>query len=148
QCPSPKGAAAMVLASSAGDRTITVVVRMSWVARTARPRWPARRRTARCRARRCCWPDASTHLRTLSALCCAKVGRRDPLPTIVIDAGEQVDERHRRLPHGGHDYELTSNDVVFGVFVGREGVADQDRDAARREFFSRGRPCLRTSPLA
>lgn len=48
----------------------------------------------------------------------------------------------------GHDYELTSDDVVFGVFADRKGIAPEDRRAARDEFFSTGRPCLRTSPLA
>lgn len=48
----------------------------------------------------------------------------------------------------GHDYELTSDDVVFAVFADRKGVAADDRAAARDRFFSRGQPCMRTSPLA
>ena len=46
------------------------------------------------------------------------------------------------------DYELTSDDVVFGVFAARRGIAVEDRKAARDRFFSTGQPCLRTSPLA
>lgn len=48
----------------------------------------------------------------------------------------------------GHDYELTSDDVIFGVFADRKGVAATERSAARDQFFSKGQPCLRTSPLA
>ncbi len=48
----------------------------------------------------------------------------------------------------GHDYELTSDDVIFGVFADRTRVAVKERRAARDQFFSRGQPCLRTSPLA
>lgn len=48
----------------------------------------------------------------------------------------------------GHDYELTSDDVVFGVYADRAGIGTEDRAASRDKFFSRGQPCLRTSPLA
>lgn len=47
-----------------------------------------------------------------------------------------------------HDYELTSDDVIFGVFTDRKGIAAEDRRAALDQFFSRGQACLRTSPLA
>lgn len=48
----------------------------------------------------------------------------------------------------GHDYELTSDDVIFGAFADRKGIAVEERDAARAQFFSKGQACLRTSPLA
>ncbi len=48
----------------------------------------------------------------------------------------------------GHDYELTSDDVIFGVFADRKGVATEERAAARDQLFSKGQACLRTSPLA
>ncbi len=48
----------------------------------------------------------------------------------------------------GHDYELTSDDVVFGVYADRKGIAADAREAARDQFFSKGQPCMRTSPLA
>lgn len=47
-----------------------------------------------------------------------------------------------------HDYELTSDDVVFGVFAERNGVSADEVEAARDQFFAKGQPCLRTSPLA
>ena len=56
-------------------------------------------------------------------------------------------ERQFALLHG-HDYELTSDDVLFTVSADRSGVPDGERHAAREAFFSTGQPCLRTSPLA
>lgn len=40
----------------------------------------------------------------------------------------------------GHDYELTSDDVLFGVFADRKGIDTQERKAARAEFFPRDSP--------
>lgn len=48
----------------------------------------------------------------------------------------------------GHDYEFTSDDVVFGVFADRKSIAAEDRGPARDAFFAKGQACLRTSPLA
>lgn len=48
----------------------------------------------------------------------------------------------------GHDYEWTSDDLLFDVHCERKGIADSSRAAAREEFFAKGQPCLRTSPLA
>lgn len=48
----------------------------------------------------------------------------------------------------GHDYELTSDDLIFTVHCDRQGIPPDERPAARDAFFSTGRPCLRTSPLA
>lgn len=45
-----------------------------------------------------------------------------------------------------HPYTRTSDDVVFATYALRGGV-DVDDAAAREEFFSVGRPCLRSSPL-
>lgn len=58
-----------------------------------------------------------------------------------------VAERQFAMMHG-HDYELTSDDVVFGVYADRADIAGDAREAARDQFFSQGQPCLRTSPLA
>lgn len=45
-------------------------------------------------------------------------------------------------------YEFTSGDVIFAVFADRNGIAEVDRAAARAEFYSRSRACLRSSELA
>lgn len=44
-------------------------------------------------------------------------------------------------------YTLTSDDVIFEAHARRAGVPDDERDAARAAFFSKGQPCLRSSPL-
>lgn len=44
-------------------------------------------------------------------------------------------------------YFFTSDDVIFGVFADRQGIAPADRPAARTAFFAKGQPCLRASPL-
>lgn len=48
----------------------------------------------------------------------------------------------------GHDYEWTSDDLIFDVHCERKGIAAADRADARATFFAKGQPCLRTSPLA
>lgn len=46
-----------------------------------------------------------------------------------------------------HPYLYTSDDIVFGVYAQRQGVARQGYDTARQQFFSKGQPCMRSSPL-
>lgn len=47
-----------------------------------------------------------------------------------------------------HPYQYTSDDVVFMVYAVRKGVAESEHDAERAALFSKGQPCLRSSPLA
>ena len=47
----------------------------------------------------------------------------------------------------GAPYRYTSGDVLFAVHADRAGIPDAERRAARREFFARPQPCLRSSPL-
>lgn len=51
-----------------------------------------------------------------------------------------------RMIHA-HPYRYTSDDVVFGVWAERNAVPAARRAAARRAFFSKGQPCLRSSDL-
>jgi len=44
-------------------------------------------------------------------------------------------------------YRYTSDDVIFTVWAERRGIAEEDRGAARAEFFAKGQPCLRSSDL-
>lgn len=48
-----------------------------------------------------------------------------------------------------HDnpYRYTSDDVIFAVYADRKGIPREMRTAARDEFFSIPRPCLRASDL-
>ena len=44
-------------------------------------------------------------------------------------------------------YTRTSDEVIFETYARRTGIPDTERDAAREAFFSKGQPCLRSSPL-
>jgi hypothetical protein len=44
-------------------------------------------------------------------------------------------------------YRFTSDDVIFTVWAERRGIPEEDREAARAEFFSKGQACLRSSDL-
>ena len=44
-------------------------------------------------------------------------------------------------------YQFTSDDILFQVFADRNDLATAEHKIARAQFFSKGQPCLRTSPL-
>jgi hypothetical protein len=46
-----------------------------------------------------------------------------------------------------HPYKYTSDDVLFSVFATRKEIAKKDRAKQRTNFFSKGQPCFRSSPL-
>ena len=47
----------------------------------------------------------------------------------------------------GHPYRYTSDDVLFAVFATRKQVPAEEWPQKREEFFSKGQPCMRASPL-
>jgi hypothetical protein len=48
----------------------------------------------------------------------------------------------------GNPYKYTSDDVLFECFAIKNNVDKNELESAREQFFSKGQPCLRTSPLA
>lgn len=46
-----------------------------------------------------------------------------------------------------HPYEFTSAEVIFTAFADRHGISEDERAAARAEFYSRSQACLRSSDL-
>lgn len=48
-----------------------------------------------------------------------------------------------------HDspYQFTSDDLLFTIYAARNQIAPAHHAAKRAEFFSKGQPCLRSSPL-
>jgi len=44
-------------------------------------------------------------------------------------------------------YKYSSDDVLFLVFAEKNGLAQSEYEQQRKLFFSKGIPCLRTSPL-
>ncbi|HET8735145.1 MAG TPA: DUF6157 family protein [Pricia sp.] len=47
----------------------------------------------------------------------------------------------------GHPCEFTSDDVLFSVHAIRRKYRKQEMQKKRADFFSRGQPCFRASPL-
>lgn len=45
-------------------------------------------------------------------------------------------------------YEFTSDDVLFEVYLVRKDVVAGGYEEERKQFFSKGQPCFRSSPLA
>ncbi len=44
-------------------------------------------------------------------------------------------------------YKYTSDDILFQVFADRNNLNKAEYKQAREQFFSKGQPCFRTSPL-
>lgn len=44
-------------------------------------------------------------------------------------------------------YRYTSDDLIFTIHAERGGVPAAELEARRAEFFAKGQPCLRSSPL-
>jgi len=45
-------------------------------------------------------------------------------------------------------YQLTSDDIIFNIFAERKKFKPTEYVEKRAQFFSKGQPCFRTSPLA
>lgn len=46
-----------------------------------------------------------------------------------------------------HPYVYTSDDVLFTVFALRKGFGQTEWNEQRQQYFSKGQPCFRASPL-
>ena len=44
-------------------------------------------------------------------------------------------------------YKYTSDDVIFSVYAHKNKVSSSDKKAEWEKFFSKGQPCMRSSPL-
>lgn len=44
-------------------------------------------------------------------------------------------------------YKFTSDDVLFQVYADKNDLINSEYEAARIQFFSKGQPCFRASPL-
>ncbi len=44
-------------------------------------------------------------------------------------------------------YQYTSDDVLFTVFAQKNDLIESEKEEARQQFFSKGQPCFRASPL-
>lgn len=74
--------------------------------------------------------------------CTAKAGEMPPVKeTAKTVANMQFDMVY------DHPYKFTSDDVLFEVYARRNNIPKTDYKEARVQFFSKGQPCFRASPL-
>lgn len=45
-------------------------------------------------------------------------------------------------------YQYTSDDIIFGCYAIKHDISENEKQQERENFFSKGQPCLRSSPLA
>lgn len=68
------------------------------------------------------------------------------IPTIKIDkltvANLQFDKLNK------HPNKINSDDLIFDIYAERNEILESDLEKERIKFYSKGQPCLRTSPLA
>ncbi len=46
-----------------------------------------------------------------------------------------------------HPYQYTSDEVIFAIYAARNGIGAAELEDKKAEFFAKGQPCLRSSPL-
>lgn len=44
-------------------------------------------------------------------------------------------------------YKYSSDDIFFMIYAKRNNIPDEKHEKAREQFFSKGQPCFRASPL-
>lgn len=73
---------------------------------------------------------------------CSKVGE------VPIKKGDQQTIAQMQFDIlSANPYRYTSDDVLFEVFAQRNNIPQKDIPQSRKEFFSKGQPCFRASPL-
>lgn len=68
----------------------------------------------------------------------ATVPPEKPSPTVAARTLAMIAEK---------PYAHTSGDVIFTVWADRREIPEEQREAARAEFYSKGQACLRSSDL-
>ena len=71
--------------------------------------------------------------------CRAQEGTRPPKPGTIAALQH---EWMLAAPYG-----MTSDDLIFSVHAERKAIPTAEREAAGAAFFSKGQPCMRSSPL-
>lgn len=74
--------------------------------------------------------------------CPAEVGERPPQKA---DERTAADIQFEMIFN--HPYKYTSDDVLFEVFAEKNKIGDEKFISERENFFSKGQPCFRSSPL-
>ena len=71
--------------------------------------------------------------------CKGEIPPEKAMPTIAQIQFEMI---------GKNPYKYTSDDVIFQGYAVKNDLLPSELAEARKVFFSKGQPCLRTSPLA
>lgn len=66
-------------------------------------------------------------------------------PSIRGDKKSIAKHQYEWISH--NPYKYTSDDVIFGVDALRKDIPEDELTHARKDFFSKGQPCFRSSPL-
>lgn len=74
----------------------------------------------------------------------SKVDQGTPPPS-KVDKPTVAEMQFRLVSR--HPYIYTSDDVFFQVFADRHALTEAEYAEARAQFFSKGQPCFRASPL-
>jgi len=74
--------------------------------------------------------------------CPAIIGEAPPTKTEAKTVANIQFEMAYRNP-----YKYTSDDILFQVFADRNDLTKSEYKKAREQFFSKGQPCFRASPL-
>lgn len=64
-----------------------------------------------------------------------------------VKPGKQTVANYQFDLIGQNPFQYTSDDVIFIVYALRGDISEQDYEKERIQFYSKGQPCLRTSPL-
>lgn len=68
------------------------------------------------------------------------------IPTIKIDKLTVANLQFDKLSK--HPSKINSDDLIFDIYAERNEILESDLEKERIKFYSKGQPCLRTSPLA
>jgi hypothetical protein len=66
-------------------------------------------------------------------------------PTSKTDKKSIAEMQYELLVN--NPYKFTSDDILFQVFADRNNLTKSEYKQARQQFFSKGQPCFRSSPL-
>ncbi len=74
--------------------------------------------------------------------CPAEVGTEPPMRGQKKSVANHQFELVKSNP-----YQFTSDEIFFQVFADRKDLTAEERPEAKAQFFSKGQPCFRASPL-
>lgn len=74
-----------------------------------------------------------------------------PVHEAIVPPNKNEEKSLARLEYellSENPYIFTSDDIIFQVHAMRKGIPAEELEASRGGYFSKGRPCMRSSPLS